>query len=156
MLLEERVPLSSHVRRLGGWVAHVSSAGHHAALHLGAHSRSHHASLVGSGRSGVVVHESALELDSLDVLLVFDLLLHVLVSLEQLVVLSLTELQSLVQIGLELLLESVHLVLLLLDQLGLGSDDLLVSFLEVSLPLLSLELLASNLDLVGLLVPGIS
>ena len=103
-----------------------------------------------------MVHEGAFELDSLDILLVFDLLLDVLVSLQEFVVLGLTKLQSFVQVGLELLLEGVHLVLLLLNQLGLGGDDLLMSFLEVSLPFLGLKLLASNLDLVGFLVPDTS
>ena len=103
-----------------------------------------------------MVHEGAFELDSLDVLLVFDLLLDVLVSLKEFVVLGLTKLQSFVQVSLELLLEGVHLVLLLLNQLGLGGNDLLMSFLEVSLPFLGLKLLASNLDLVGFLVPDTS
>lgn len=103
-----------------------------------------------------MVHEGALELDSLDVLLVFDLLLDILVSLEELVVFGLTKLQSLVQVGLEFLLESVHLIIVLLDKFGLGSNDLFVAILQVSLPFLSLELLASNLDLVGLLIPDTS
>ena len=112
--------------------------------------------MVGGGWSRVVVHEGALELDSLDVLLVFDLLLDILVSLEELVVFGLTKLQSLVQVGLEFLLESVHLIIVLLDKFSLGSNDLFVAILQVSLPFLSLELLASNLDLVGLLIPDTS
>ena len=100
-----------------------------------------------------MVLKSPLELDALNVLLVLNLLLHVLVSLQELVVLGLSQLESLVQVRLELLLESVHLVLLLLDELGLGSDNLLVAILHVSLALLSLQLLAADLNLVSLLVP---
>lgn len=100
-----------------------------------------------------MVLEGALELDTLNVLLVLDLLLNILIALQQLVVFGLSKLEALVQVGLELLLESVHLVLLLLDELGLGSDDLLVSVLHVLLAFLLLELLASNLDLVSLLIP---
>jgi len=70
-------------------------------------------------------------------------------------VLSLPELESLVQVGLELLLESVHLVLLLLDELGLSRDDLLVSVLHVLLALVDLHLLASHLDLVGFGILGL-
>mmetsp|Transcript_13827 Transcript_13827/g.23587 ORF Transcript_13827/g.23587 Transcript_13827/m.23587 type:complete len:223 (+) Transcript_13827:20-688(+) len=154
---------SLHVGGLGG---RVSAAGHHAASHLGAHLGlgtahfgGHHASLGGGAGSlgGVtnVLLEVLLEPDSLEVLLVLDLLLHVLVSLEQLVVLSLPELESLVEVGLELLLESVHLVLLLLDELGLSRDDLLVSVLHVLLALVDLHLLASHLDLVGFGILGL-
>lgn len=100
-----------------------------------------------------MVLKSPLELDALNVLLVLNLLLHVLVSLQELVVLSLSELQSLVEVGLELLLQSVHLVLLLLDKLSLSSDDLFVAILHVSLTLLSLQFLAADLNLVSLLVP---
>ena len=100
-----------------------------------------------------MVLKSALELDALNVLLVLDLLLDVLVSLQELVVLGLSQLQPLVQVRLQLLLQSVHLVLLLLDQLGLGSNNLLVAILHVSLALLGLQFLAADLNLVSLLVP---
>jgi hypothetical protein len=65
-------------------------------------------------------------------------------------VLCLSQLQALVKVGLELLLERIHFVLLLLDELGLGSDDFLVTLLHVLLPLIDLEVLAFALDLVCL------
>ena len=96
--------------------------------------------------------EGSLELDSLQVLLVLNFLLDILVSLKEFVVFSFSELQPLIEITLELLLESVHLVLLLLDELGLCSDDLLVPLFHVLLSFLDLHLLAPNLDLMGLSV----
>ena len=100
--------------------------GLHFGLHYGgAHSRSHHALARSSRRSRILVLECLLELDSLDVLLVLDFFFHVLVPLKQLVMLSLSELESLVEIGLKLLLKSIHLILLLLNQLGLVSNDFL-------------------------------
>jgi hypothetical protein len=64
-------------------------------------------------------------------------------------VLGLSKLQSLVQVGLELLLEGVHLVLLLLNELGLGSNDLLLSFLHVLLSFLNLKFGCLLLNLMG-------
>jgi hypothetical protein len=139
-----------HVRRLGGGLSRTT---HHGSLHLRAHAGSHHASLVGSARSRVVVLERTLELDTLNVLLVLNFLLDVLVALQKLVVLGLSELQALVKVGLKLLFERVHLILLLLDEFSLGSDNLLMSLLHVLLALFSLKLLASDLDLMGLLIP---
>ena len=136
---------------LGGGVT-VWRAVHLASLHLGVlHPGSHHGPHAG-GAGSVLGHvgEGLLELDSLDVLGVLAFLLDVLVSLQQLVVLRLSQLESLVQVGLELLLQGVHLVLLLLDKLGLGSDDFLVSLLHVLLPLDDLELGCLGLDLMGL------
>jgi len=103
--------------------------------------------------SRILVLESFLKLDSLNVLLILDFLLDVLVSLKQLVVLCLSELQSLIQIGLKLLLQGVHFILLFLDEFGLGIDDLLLPFLHILLSLLTLQLLAPNLNLVCLLIP---
>ncbi len=51
--------------------------------------------------------------------------------------------------GLELLLESMHLVLLLVDQLGLSSNHLLLPLLEVSLMLFLLKFGSFELNLVG-------
>ena len=68
--------------------------------------------------SRVLVLESLLKLNSLDVLLVLDFFFDVLVSLKKLIVFGLSQLQSLIQVGLELFLEGVHLVLLLPDELG--------------------------------------
>lgn len=122
------------------------------ALHLrAAHFRGHHGSaLCGRRSQGHHARELLLKLDSLNVLLVFNLLLDVLVSLEQLVVLSFSQLESLVEVGLEFLLQSIHLVLLLLNQLSLSSDDLLLSLLHVLLSFLDLKLLSLLLDLVSL------
>jgi hypothetical protein len=100
-----------------------------------------------------VVLESTLELDTINVLLVLNFLLHVLVALKELVVLGLSELETLVKVGLELLFERVHLVLLLLNEFSFLSDDFLMSLLHVLLTLLSLKLLASDLDLMSLLIP---
>ena len=88
----------------------------------------------------------------LNVLLILNFLLDVLVSLEQFVVLGLSQLESLVQVCLELLLKRVHLVLLSLNELGFGGNDLLVSLLHVFLTFLSLELLAPDLNLVSFLI----
>jgi hypothetical protein len=140
-----------HVGRLGGGLSRTTH--HHRSLHLRAHAGSHHASLIGSAGSSVVVLESTLELDALNVLLVLDLLLHVLVALQKLVVLSLSQLEALVQVGFKLLFERVHLVLLFLDEFSLSSNDFLMSFLHVSLALFSLKFLASDLDLMSLLIP---
>lgn len=95
---------------------------------------------------------SLFELDSLDFLLVFNLFFHVLVSLKELVVLGFSELQSFIEVALELLFERVHLVLLLLDELGLCSDDLLMSLLHVLFPLLAFQVLAFNLGFMRLLI----
>lgn len=65
---------------------------------------------------------------------------------------GLSHLQSLVQVGLELLLECVHLILLFGDQFSLGSDDLLLSFMHVLFTFQLLHLLALHLHFVGLLV----
>jgi hypothetical protein len=140
---------SLHVRRSGGWVGAVplSDLG---ASHSGAHLGSHEAALGGGGSVGGHVGVLLLKLNSFDVLLVFDFLLHVLVSLEKFVVFGLSKLQSLVEVGLKLFLESIHLVLLFLDELGLVSDDLLLSLLHVLFSLQDFELLSLLLDLMGL------
>ena len=96
--------------------------------------------------------EGPLELGLLDVLLVLDLLLDILVALEQLVVLRLSQLETFVQVGLELLLKRVHLVLLLLNQSCFGGDDLLVATQHICFPLVCLHFLALDLDLVRLLI----
>lgn len=100
-----------------------------------------------------MVLECLFELDALDVLLVLDLLFNVLVALKELVMLGLSELQPLIQVSLELLLQSIHLILLLLYELRLGGDDLLVALLHVRLALVGLHLLACDLDLMSLLIP---
>ena len=138
---------------VGGLGSGSSGSTHHGTLHLRAHAGSHDASLIGSARSSVVVLEGTLELDTLNVLLVLNFLLDVLVALQELVVFGLSQLETLVQVGLELLFERVHLVLLFLNEFSLLSDNLLMSLLHVLLALLSLKLLAPDLDLMGLLIP---
>ena len=96
--------------------------------------------------------KGSLELGLLDVLLVLDLLLDILVALQQLVVLRLSQLEAFVQVGLELLLKRVHLVLLLLNQSCFGGNDLLVAIQHICFPLVRLHFLALNLDLVRLLI----
>lgn len=64
--------------------------------------------------------------------------------------LGLTELQSLIEVALKLLFKGIHLVLLLLNQLGLGGDDLFVSQLHVFFSFFYFELLACSLDLMCL------
>jgi len=66
--------------------------------------------------------------------------------------LSLPELQPLVQVRLELLFESIHFILLLLDQFGLRGNDLLLSLLHVLFSLLGLQFLAPDLNLVRVLI----
>lgn len=94
-----------------------------------------------------------LELDPLEVLLVLELLLDVLISLEELVVFVVSDLQLFGHDSLLLLPGGVHLVLLLLDQLGFGSNDFLVSSLHVLLVLVFLQFLAPYLYFMGFRVP---
>ena len=93
--------------------------------------------------------EGFLVFNSLQILLVFNFFLHILVSLEKLIVFILSELQSLVKVALELLLECIHLILLLLNEFGLSCDDLLVSILHVFLSFDELKALAHHLHLMG-------
>jgi hypothetical protein len=72
--------------------------------------------------------------------------------LQKFVMFGFSELKSLVEIGLKLLLQSIHFILLLLNQFGFSCNDLLRSFLHVLFSLFCLELLASNLDLMSLLI----
>ena len=95
---------------------------------------------------------SALFLDSLKVLLVFNLLLDVLVALEDLVVLNFSFLQSLVHSELESLFVGSHLVGLLVHQLGLRGQDLLVPSFFVHVSLLLFEVVNSALYLMRFLI----
>lgn len=94
--------------------------------------------------------ECLLVLDSLQVLLVLNFLFNVLVPLKKFIVLVFSQLQPLIKVSLQFLLERIHFILLLLNKLGLGSNDLLVSLLHVLLPLFKLKLLTHHLDLMGL------
>lgn len=96
--------------------------------------------------------ESLLILDPLQVLLIFNLLLYILVSLQQLIVFTFSQLKSLVKVSLQLLLKGIHLILLSLDEFGLCCNDLLMSLLHVPLALLDLEILAYHLNLMSLCV----
>ena len=62
-----------------------------------------------------MVLEGFLKLNSFNVLLVFDFLFNILISLKKFVVLGFSQLKSLIQISLELLLKSIHLILLSLN-----------------------------------------
>lgn len=62
----------------------------------------------------------------------------------------LSELQPLIEIALKLFLECIHLILLLLDQLGFGCNDFLMSLLHVFLSFSDLKLLTHHLNLMGL------
>lgn len=99
-----------------------------------------------------MVLESSFELDSFNVLLVLNFLLDVLVTLKKFVMFSFSELQTLIKVGLELLLKGVHLILLLLDKLGFSSDDLLMSILHIFFSFFSFQILASDLDLMSFLI----
>ena len=61
----------------------------------------------------------------------------------------LSELQPLIEISLQLLLECIHLVLLLLDELGFRCDDFLMSFLHVLFSFSDLEFLTHHLNLMS-------
>jgi hypothetical protein len=93
-----------------------------------------------------------LEFVALERLLVLKLLLCVLVPLQKLVVLRLTQLQLLIHPAFKLLTQRVHLILLFLHQLGLCSKNLLVSLVHILLALLLFDLVGALLDLMRLLV----
>lgn len=84
--------------------------------------------------------------------MVLEFLLDILIPLEQLVVLDLPLLESLIHAGLDLLSECIHFVGLPLDQSSLGGHDLLVALLHVALALFLLHLMGLNLHLMGLCV----
>jgi len=94
----------------------------------------------------------AFALDALDVLLVLNLLLHVLVALQDLVVLDLAHLKTLVHLRLELLLQRGHFVRLPAHHVGLARKNFLVDVNHVLLTFLLFELLCTDLDLMSLLV----
>ena len=149
----------SGIGGLRGWVAHHSwcvgalEFGLHLRLHHGrAHSGCHDTLASSSLWSRILVLERLLKLNSLDVLLVLNFFFDVLVSLQEFVVFSFSQLQSLVQVCFKLFLKGVHLVLLLLNELWLMCNNLLWPLLHVFFSLLSLKLLASNLNLMSFLI----
>ena len=131
----------------------VTNASHSASLcRRFRHSTLHHTSHLSLVRDlrKFTASISFLKLDPFNILLILNLFFHILVSLEEFIVLGLTELQSLIEVALKLLFKGIHLVLLLLNQLGLGGNDLFVSLLHVFFSFLYFELLACSLDLMCL------
>jgi len=119
------------------------------------HSWSHYASLgrgIWSLSLWLWILECPFKLVSLDILLFFDLFLNILVSLKKFVVFSFPQLKSLVKICLKLLFKGIHLILLLLDQFWLSSNDLLMSLIHVFVSLFSLHLPTSDLDFMSFLI----
>jgi hypothetical protein len=88
----------------------------------------------------------------LDVLLVLNFLLHVLVTLQNLVVFHFAELETLVHASLQFLLERVHFVALLAHQVCLTCQNLLVHVHHELLTFLFFQILGARLHDVGLLV----
>lgn len=93
-----------------------------------------------------------LQFISLQCLLIFQLLLRVLISLQKFVVLHLTQFQLLVHPALKLLAQRVHFILLFLHQFRFSCQNLLMSLIHVLLSLLLLDLIGFLLHLMGLLV----
>ena len=148
---------SSLVGWFGSWVAnthlHSRSSNLFAALHSRSHLWGHDGSLAGSLWSLVLILEGLFELDPFKVLLVFNFFLDVLVTLKQLIMLCFSQLESFVQVGLQFFLQSIHFILLLLNEFSLGSNDFLGSILHVFFTLLSFQIKANLLDFVCLLIP---
>lgn len=112
-----------------------------------------HGGAAGLRGAGPLLHiEGTFALLLLNALLVFDLLLDVLVALQDLVVLILANLESLVHLGFQLLLQGLHLLILLHDHVRFTRIHLLLHLLSVLIALLVLERVRLHLDLVGLLV----
>ena len=93
-----------------------------------------------------------LQLVALKCLLILDLLLRVFVPLQDLVVLLFALLQVLIHLIFESLSERVHLSLLLLHELGLGSQDFLVAVFHVLLSLALFKLIGLLLHLMRVLI----
>jgi len=96
--------------------------------------------------------ECFFELVSFECLLVLNGPLGVFIALKNLVVFNFPQFQAFVHASFELLTEGIHLNLLLLHQLGFGSEDLLVAGLEVLALLDLLHLVSAELNLVGILI----
>ena len=109
----------------------------------------HDAASFGRARTRLVV---LLQLVALKCLLILDLLLRVFVPLQDLVVLLFALLQVLIHLIFESLSERVHLSLLLLHELGLGSQDLLVAVFHVLLALALFKLIGLLLHLMRVLI----
>lgn len=135
-----------HGALLGGHSRGLHSGAHDTSLSSSAWSLLLHVRLVGPVSVGL------LELVELLLLLVFYFLFDVLVSLKEFVVFDFSQLQSFIKISLQFFLKSIHLVLLLLDEFGLSSNDFLMSLLHVLFSLLGFKLLALLLDVMGLLI----
>ena len=85
-------------------------------------------------------------------LLVLELLLSILVALQDLIVLDLTELQALIHLTFELLTECAHLVLLLLHKLSFSSEDLFMAVFHIHLTLPLFHLIGALLHLMSFLI----
>ncbi len=96
--------------------------------------------------------EGSLKPDAIMILLACELLLHILVSLQHLFMFSIPHPHHLFDKVILLLAESMHLVLLLLDQLCLSGDHLLLPHLDMSLLFLLIELVGLELDLMRIRV----
>lgn len=93
-----------------------------------------------------------LQFISLQCLLIFQLLLRVLISLQKFVVLHLTQFQLLVHPALEFLAQRVHFILLFLHQFRFSCQNLLMSLVHIFLSFLLLDLIGFLLHLMSLLV----
>lgn len=131
----------------------LASSGSSGFAHLGgAHSGCgrHHA-LAALGRSWTRPI-SLLKLVTLQSLLVLNALLRVLIRLQNLVVLYLTQLESLIHTPLQLLPQCVHLILLFLHEFGFGSQDLFMAIFKIPLALTLFHFIGALLHLVSLLI----
>lgn len=113
---------------LAGWcgLRNAALAGSHFAFAHAARAGAHHYRTTGGGVGAGF--ECAFLLNALDVLLVLDFFLHVLVSLQDLVVLYFAQLQPFVHAALQFFLEGVHFVGLPRQQVRLARQDFLVYF----------------------------
>lgn len=137
------------------WSCRALQLGLHFGLHHGGtHSRGHNTLASGRLRSRILILERLLKLDSLDILLIFNFLLHVLVPLQKLIMLCLAQLKSFVQVCFKLFLEGIHFILLLLNELRFMGNNFLGSFFHVFFALFRLQLLALDLNLMCFLIPN--
>ena len=109
----------------------------------------HHAATLGSTGPRAIV---LFKLVSLQGLLVLQLLFGVLIALEDLIVLHLTQLQPLIHLSLQLLSQGIHFDLLLLHKLGLVCEYLFMAVFHVLLTFSLFHIVGSLLNLVRLLI----
>ena len=92
------------------------------------------------------------KLVSLQGLLVLQLLFGILLALEDLIVLYLTQLQPLIHLSLQFLSQGIHFDLLLLHKLGLVCEYLFMAVFHVLLTFSLFHIVGSLLNLVRLLI----